>query len=141
MTRILVLCTGNSCRSQMAEAFLNHFGNGQIEAFSAGVSPSSLNPRAVKVMAEAGLDISHQKSNHVDDYLKESFDLVITVCDHAKETCPVFPNSKIVQHKSFEDPADAIGTEEEILETFRIIRDQLNSYCLQLTNELNPVLE
>lgn len=124
--KILILCTGNSCRSQMAEGFLKSF-DAELEVYSAGTNPSSqVHPRAVQVMAELGIDISNGKPENVDKYLDQSFDFVITVCDNAKETCPMFLGDVREQlHIGFEDPADAVGTEEEVLAEFRRIRDEI----------------
>ena len=129
MKRILVLCTGNSCRSQIAEGYLRHFGGDAVEVYSAGVEIHGVNPRAVKIMAEEGIDISHHTSNHVDEYAGIGFDLVITVCDHAKESCPVFPSGALTFHRNFPDPAKATGSEAEILAAFRDVRGQIKSYC------------
>jgi len=126
--RILILCTGNSCRSQMAEGFLKSFGT-ELELFSAGTNPSGkVNILAIKAMQEVGIDISNTKPKNVDQFLKFSFDYVITVCDNAKETCPVFLGKvKHRLHIGFEDPAEAKGTEEERLSVFRKIRDEIRS--------------
>lgn len=132
---ILVLCTGNSCRSQMAEGWLRKFGGDRFQIFSAGVEAHGLNPRAVAVMGEAGVDISSHTSNLVDDYLEKDFELVITVCDHAKEVCPVLPGAKKTVHHSFEDPAKATGSEEEILNAFRRVRDEIRSYSESLISD------
>jgi len=124
--RILVLCTGNSCRSQMAEGFLRSF-NGSYEVFSAGTEPAGkVNPFAVKVMQEIGIDISGQTSDHVNKYLDQEFDFVITVCDDANEKCPVFSGKvKKRLHVAFYDPALATGTDEEVLPVYRTVRDQI----------------
>ncbi|MBN1481811.1 arsenate reductase ArsC [candidate division KSB1 bacterium] len=124
--KILILCTGNSCRSQMAEGFLKSF-DAKLEVYSAGTNPSSqVHPKAVQVMAEIGIDISEGTPANVDGYLDHSFDYVITVCDNAKETCPMFLGDVKEQvHIGFEDPADAVGTEEEVLAEFRRIRDEI----------------
>lgn len=124
--KILILCTGNSCRSQMAEGFLKSF-NDFIEVYSAGTNPSSeVHPKAIKVMKEIGVDISTSKPENVDTFLKEPFNYVITVCGDAKETCPVFEGKvKNQLHIGFDDPADATGTEEEILAEFRRIRNEI----------------
>jgi len=128
MKKVLILCTGNSCRSQMAEGFLKSF-NDNLEVCSAGTNPSSqVHPKAVQVMSEVGIDISSNKPENVDKYLSQSFDFVITVCDNAKETCPFFTGE--VNHRphiGFEDPAEATGTEDEILNKFREIRDQIKN--------------
>ena len=124
--KLLILCTGNSCRSQMAEGFLKSF-DASLEVFSAGTKPEiEVNPKAVKVMDEKGIDIGNNTTDHVEKYLDASFDYVITVCDSAKETCPVFMgNVKHKLHMGFEDPAEATGTEEEQLKVYRKIRDQI----------------
>jgi len=123
--RVLVLCTGNSCRSQMAEGFLQEYGQGRIIAASAGVAPSSVNPNAIKVMQEVGIDISGHTSDPVEKYLDEPWDYVITVCDNAKERCPVFPRDVNKLHWPFEDPADATGSVDEVLDLFRRVRDEI----------------
>jgi len=126
MKRILILCTGNSCRSQMAEGFLKSFDN-KLEVFSAGTNPSGqVHPKAVQVMREVDIDISSGYPKNVDQFLSEPFDFVITVCDNARETCPVFLGKvKEQSHIGFEDPAEATGTEEEILAVFRRVRDEI----------------
>ncbi|MEP0862556.1 MAG: arsenate reductase ArsC [Ignavibacterium sp.] len=124
--RILILCTGNSCRSQMAEGFLKSF-DPELEVYSAGTKPADkVNPKAIQVMKEIGIDISDGVPEDVEKYINQSFDYVITVCDNAKETCPVFIGKVGKQlHIGFEDPADATGTEEEILSVFRKVRDEI----------------
>lgn len=124
--KILILCTGNSCRSQMAEGFLRSY-DPEIEVFSAGTEPSKkVHPKAVEVMKENGIDLSDHYPQKVDEFLDDAFDYVITVCGHAKENCPVFLGEvKQHLHIGFEDPAEATGTEEEILEEFRRIRDEI----------------
>ena len=124
--RLLILCTGNSCRSQMAEGFLRSFDE-RIEVFSAGTFPSArVHPNAVRVMNEVGIDLRTHQPKSVDQFLGQSFDFVITVCDHAKETCPVFVgNVGRHVHIGFDDPAEAQGTEEEILHVFRRVRDEI----------------
>lgn len=125
--RILILCTGNSCRSQMAEGFLKSF-DPELEVFSAGTNPAArVSPNAIRVMAEKGIDISSGYPKDVNRFLGESFDYVITVCDNAKETCPVFMgkvNSRL--HIGFDDPAEAKGSEEEVLSVFRRVRDEIS---------------
>lgn len=123
--RVLFLCTGNSCRSQMAEGLLRHFGQGLFEAFSAGTRPQGLNPAAVQAMREIGIDISGHKSQHVDAYLESGIDTVITVCDHAAANCPVFPGRAERIAWSFEDPAAASGNEEERMDVFRRVREEI----------------
>jgi arsenate reductase (thioredoxin) len=127
--KILVLCTGNSCRSQIAEGYLKHFAGEKAEVFSAGVETHGVNPRAIETMREDGIDISNHTSNNMDEYKQIDFDFVITVCDNAKERCPYFPSSAIKLHYNFPDPAKATGTEEEIKEQFRKVRDLIKSYC------------
>lgn len=124
--RILILCTGNSCRSQMAEGYLKSFDSA-LEVFSAGTRPAQrVNPNAVKVMAEDGVDISSGVPEDVEAYISKPFDYLITVCGNAKETCPVFTGKvKERLHIGFDDPADATGTEEEILSEFRRVRDEI----------------
>lgn len=124
--KILILCTGNSCRSQMAEGLLKSFDN-ELEVFSAGTNPSSqVHPKAIFVMNEVGINLNNNFPKKADQFINESFDFVITVCDNAKETCPVF-TGKVdkVLHIGFEDPAEAKGTDEEILNVFRKIRDEI----------------
>ena len=124
--RILILCTGNSCRSQMAEGFLKSFDE-NLEVYSAGTNPAErANPYAIKAMNEVGVDISNGIPENVDKYLSQSFDYVITVCDNAKETCPVFIGDvKHRLHIGFDDPADAVGTEEEVMPVYRRVRDEI----------------
>ena len=125
MLKVLFLCTENSCRSQMAEGLVNHDLTGQVQAFSAGVRPTRVNPLAIQVMAELGIDLSQHRSKSLDDLAGEHFDLVITVCDQAAEQCPIFPGDTEVMHMGFPDPAKATGTEAEILTVFRWVRDGL----------------
>jgi len=126
MKRILILCTGNSCRSQMAEGFLNSFDQ-NIEVFSAGTGPSDkVHPKAIQVMNEVGIDLSKSYPKNVDQFLDQTFNFVITVCDNARETCPVFSGTVEQNlHIGFDDPADATGSEEEIISVFRRIRDEI----------------
>ncbi len=124
--RVLVLCTGNSARSQMAEGLLRHLGGGEIEAFSAGTAPSVVHPLAVRAMGELGIDIGHQESKHLDQFRSWSFDDVLTVCDQAAESCPVFPGGARRTHWSLPDPAALEGEEEERLDAFRRVRDALD---------------
>ena len=126
MTRILVLCTGNSCRSQMAEGFLKSF-DPHLEVSSAGTHPASrVNPNAIAVMKEVGIDLSHAFAKSIDRFTNQSFDYVITVCDHARETCPVFTGKVIHRvHMGFDDPAEATGTGDEVLGTYRRVRDEI----------------
>ena len=133
MKRILVLCTGNSARSQLAEGYLQHFAGDRAEVFSAGVDPKGVNPLAVQVMAEDGIDISHHTSNHVDEYTAIPFDYVITVCDNAREQCPFFPSSAQRFHRSFTDPGHTPGV--DALTSFRQVRDEIKAYSRQFIEE------
>lgn len=123
--RVLILCTGNSARSQMAEGLLRHDAGDRFEVASAGTKPVGLNPLAVKAMAELGIDIAHHRSKSVDEFLGERFDYAITVCDSARETCPILPGVAARIHWSFEDPAAAEGSDEEKLAAFRRVGDAL----------------
>jgi arsenate reductase len=126
--RVLFLCTGNSCRSQMAEGWLRHLGGDRYEALSAGTRPQGVNPLAIRVMAEAGVDISGQRSKSVDELVGEDLDLLVTVCGGAKESCPVFLGKvKDRQHWPFDDPAEARGSEEQVLAVFRRVRDEIRA--------------
>lgn len=129
MKKILVLCTGNSCRSQMAEAYLRHYAAGRAEVYSAGVEKHGVNPRAAAVMKNDGLDISAHTSNTTEEYLHIPFDYVITVCDHARERCPYFPTTAQRLHHNFPDPAKAKGTDEEVMAEFTRVRDLIKTYC------------
>ncbi len=131
MKRILVLCTGNSCRSQMAEGYLRQIVGEKAEVYSAGVETHGVNPRAIATMKEDGIDISHHTSNNIDEYFNIDFDFVITVCDNAKERCPIFPTKAKKFHQNFPDPAKALGTEEEIAAQFRQVRQMIKNYALQ----------
>jgi arsenate reductase len=125
--RILFLCTGNACRSQMAEGWARHLLGDTVEPYSAGITPRGLDPRAVQVMAETGVDISRQRSKHVDEFRDVQFDLVVTVCDNAREQCPLYLGSAKQMHQSFDDPAAATGNEEKVLSVFRRVRDELRA--------------
>lgn len=128
MKRILVLCTGNSCRSQIAEGYLRYFANGRAEVYSAGVETHGVNPRAIATMKEDGIDISGHTSNNMEEYREMDFDFVITVCDNARERCPYFPSSAQKFHYNFPDPAKATGTEGEIMAQFRAVRAMIKTY-------------
>jgi len=128
MKKILVLCTGNSCRSQMAHGYLQFFAGDAAQIYSAGIETHGVNPKAIKVMAEDHIDISGHTSNNVDEYAEIDFDGVITVCDNANEACPFFPGKVQRFHQNFPDPAKAKGTEEEILDEFRRVRDMIKAY-------------
>ncbi len=135
MKNILILCTGNSCRSQIAEGYLRHFAGDQATVYSAGVETHGVNPRAIQIMAEDHVDISQHTSNNVDEYVNIPFDYLITVCDNAKERCPYFPTNAEKFHYNFPDPAKATGTEEEILEEFRRVRDMIKVYSNEFVNK------
>ena len=137
--KILFLCTGNSCRSQMAEGWANHLKGDIIDAYSAGVNPARLSSRAASVMAEAGVDISDHISKHPDDLQGIEFDYVVTVCDNARENCPVFTGKSKLIHKSFEDPACVIGTGEEVLEVFRKVRDEIRAFVETMPESLTEM--
>lgn len=126
--RVLILCTGNSARSQMAEGLLRHDSGDRFEVSSAGTNPKPVRPEAVAVMREIGIDISAQRSKHVDDFAGRSFDYVLTVCDHARETCPVFPAAMRMIHRDFPDPAALDAPEAERLALFRRVRDDLRAF-------------
>ncbi len=132
MKKILVLCTGNSCRSQIAEGYLRYFAESKAQVYSAGITTHGVNPKAIATMKEDTIDISAHSSNNVLEYQDIDFDFVITVCDNAQENCPIFSNtSKNTQkfHHNFPDPAKAQGTEEEIMQQFRIVREIIKNYC------------
>ncbi|MFH2060518.1 MAG: arsenate reductase ArsC [Pseudomonadota bacterium] len=141
--KLLYLCTGNSCRSQMAEGWTRHLKNDQIEVYSAGIETHGLNPNAVKVMAESGVDISGHKSQHIDEFKDIKLDYVITVCGNAHETCPLFPGGSKVIHVGFDDPpkmAEKLDNDEEKLNCFRIVRDQIKTFVEKLPEELTKRL-
>ena len=138
MKKVLVLCTGNSCRSQIAEAYLRHFAGEKAAIYSAGVETHGVNPKAISTMKEDGIDISQHTSNNIDEYFNIDFDFVITVCDNAKERCPFFPTKAKKFHQNFPDPAKATGTEDEILAQFREVRQMIKSYSQEfVTNYLS----
>lgn len=136
MKRILVLCTGNSCRSQIAEGYLKHFSKGKAEVYSAGIETHGVNPKAIAVMKEDEIDISKHTSNNIVEYHDIDFDYVITVCDNAKEQCPVFPSSAKQFHYNFPDPAKANGSEEEIMQQFRNVRDEIKEYSEEFVKSI-----
>jgi|UniRef100_UPI00404AD604 arsenate reductase (thioredoxin) len=131
MKKVLVLCTGNSCRSQIAEGYLRHSAGDKAKIYSAGVETHGVNPRAIATMKEDGIDISQHTSNNIDEYFNIDFDFVITVCDNAKERCPYFATKAKKFHQNFPDPAKSTGTEEEILEQFKQVRQLIKSYSQQ----------
>lgn len=133
--RVLILCTGNSCRSQMAEGFLRHYGSDRYDVESAGTRSSHVNANAIRVMKEIGIDISGQSSKTLDRFLDQPFDYVITVCDHANEVCPFFPGAKHRLHWSFPDPPQTEMATEEILDEFRKVRDMIGEKFRQAAQE------
>ncbi|MFA4901920.1 MAG: arsenate reductase ArsC [Desulfobaccales bacterium] len=135
MLKVLFLCTENACRSQMAEGLVNHDLAGRVQAWSAGVQPGRVNPRAIQVMAELGIDISQHRSKSVAELAGEQFDLVITLCDQAQQQCPIFPGDTEIMHVGFPDPAEATGTEAEIMVVFRQVRDALRGRLVPLLKE------
>ena len=126
--RVLILCTGNSARSQMAEGLLRHDAGDRFEVESAGTKPGQVRPEAIAAMREIGIDISSHRSKHVDEFQNQSFDYVLTVCDNAKETCPIYPGQTNRIHQNFEDPAAVQGSDEERLTVFHRVRDQIRKY-------------
>ena len=135
MRRVLVLCTGNSSRSQMAEGLLREIGDGRFEVASAGTRPSRVRDEAIAVMGELGIDISGHRSKHVDEFSGQRFDLVLTVCDDAREVCPVFPGGTVHVHHAFEDPAAVEGPEDVRLAAFRRVRDDIRAYLATFPRE------
>ena len=136
MKKVLVLCTGNSCRSQIAEGYLRHFAGDQAVIYSAGIETHGVNPMAVATMKEDGIDISAHTSNNVDEYRDIDFDYVITVCDNAQERCPYFPAGAKRFHQSFRDPAKATGTPEQISDEFRKVRTEIKNYSADFVNRI-----
>lgn len=135
MKKVLVLCTGNSCRSQIAEGYLRHFAGNKALIYSAGIETHGVNPKAIATMQADGIDISAHTSNNIDEYRNIGFDFVITVCDNAKENCPYFPTQAVKFHYNFPDPAKATGTEEEIKAQFAEVRDLIKRYAQNFVNE------
>jgi len=135
MKRILILCTGNSCRSQIAEGYIARFAGDKVAVYSAGIVAHGVNSKAIAVMKEDGIDISGHTSNNVIEYAGIDFDYVITVCDNAKEQCPVFPSKAKKFHQNFPDPAKARGSDEEIMKAFREVRNIIKAYCKNFVEE------
>ena len=135
MKKVLVLCTGNSCRSQIAEGYLRHFAGDKAAIYSAGIETHGVNPKAIEIMKEDGIDISNHTSNHIDEYRDIDFDYVITVCDNAKESCPYFPSNAIKFHYNFPDPAKAVGDEQEVMYEFRKVREMIKAYAKDFVAE------
>lgn len=136
MKKILVLCTGNSCRSQIADGYLKYFAGDKAEVYSAGVETHGVNPKAITTMAEDGIDISKNTSNNVLEYENIDFDYVITVCDNARERCPYFPTKAEKFHYNFPDPAKFVGTEEEIKAEFARVREMIKTYCKDFVEKI-----
>lgn len=142
--RILFVCTGNACRSQMAEGWARYLFADSIEAFSAGVAPDGVDPRAVAVMKEAGVDISNARSKHVSEFDGQSFDIAVTVCDHAREVCPIIPGAAMTYHKGFEDPpmlARGLIGEEEVLNVYRRVREEIRRFVQGLPDLIEEMKE
>ena len=137
--RVLILCTGNSARSQMAEGLLRHLGEKRFEVFSAGTQPSRVNPLAIEAMRELGIDLGGQRSKSVDEFRGQEFDYVITVCDRANRDCPVFPGRTERIHWSFDDPAEAVGERSERLAVFRRVRDEIEGHLREFVEHYKPV--
>ena len=135
MKNVLILCTGNSCRSQIAEGYLRHFAGDNAYIYSAGIETHGVNPLAIKIMFEDEIDISAHTSNSMEEYRHINFDFIITVCDNAKERCPFFPSKAKKFHHNFPDPSKAEGTKEEILREFRKVRQQIKDYCKLFVTE------
>jgi arsenate reductase len=136
MKKILVLCTGNSCRSQIADGYLKYFAGDKAEVYSAGVETHGVNPKAIATMAEDGIDISQNTSNNVLEYENIDFDYVITVCDNARERCPYFPTKAEKFHYNFPDPAKFVGTEEETKAEFARVREMIKTYCKDFVEKI-----
>ncbi len=135
MKNILVLCTGNSCRSQIAEGYLKHFAGKKARVYSAGIETHGVNPKAIATMRADGIDIAGHTSNNLEEYKHIPFDYVITVCDHAKERCPFFPSSAKKFHHNFPDPAKATGTTEEVAAQFNAVRNEIREFCLKFVKD------
>lgn len=136
--RVLILCTGNSARSQMAEGLLRHDAGDRFEVFSAGVDPAmAVRPEAVSVMGELGIDLSGHRPKHVNGFANDNFDYVLTVCDHAREVCPIFPGKAVIIHHSFLDPGNSPGTPDEKIALFREVRDQIREYLRTFPPDLS----
>ena len=133
--KILILCTGNSCRSQIAEGYMRFFVQNKADVYSAGIETHGVNPKAISIMKEDGIDISNHTSNNIDEYANIDFNFVITVCDNAKERCPFFPTKAVKFHYNFPDPAKATGTDAEITEQFRSVRELIKEYCKNFSTE------
>lgn len=133
--KVLFICTHNSARSQMAEGFLNALHGDKYEAYSAGINPAKVNPYAIEVMAEIGIDVSKHRSKSIEEFRGKNFEYVVTVCDHARETCPFFPEGEIFLHKGFMDPAEFKGTEDEVLTEVKRVRDEIKDWIEKTFDE------
>jgi arsenate reductase (thioredoxin) len=129
--KILFLCTGNSARSQLAEALMRHFRGQEFEVFSAGTDPKGVHQNTIEVLREIGIDASSQTSKHIDDLFIREFDYIITLCDSAAQNCPVFFGKGVKMHHGFDDPAAATGRDQDVLESFRKVRDQIKKFILE----------
>jgi arsenate reductase len=138
MLKIMFLCTGNSCRSQMAEGLARYYGKGLVEVFSAGLTPAGVNPYAIRVMAELGIDISGQSSKRIDEELLLKMDIIVTLCGHAEALCPRTPEGVRRVHWPIDDPVGAVGTDEQIMEEFRRARDEIKEMVIGLLKEFEP---
>ncbi len=134
MKNILVLCTGNSCRSQIAHGYFEYFSDENVKIFSAGVETHGVNPKAIATMKADGIDISNYISNNIDEYRGQNFDYILTVCDNAKERCPYFPSNAVKFHQNFPDPPKFVGTEEEVITEFARVRDLIKVYCKEFVS-------
>ena len=134
--KVLFLCTGNACRSQMAEGWARHLRGDVIDAYSAGTFPAGVSERAIQVMAEAGVDISNHRSKHLAEYIGQDFDYVVTLCDSARELCPMFPGGAQMIHQPFDDPAGAFGEYDQVLRVFRQVRDQIRRFIEPMPENL-----
>lgn len=135
MKKVLVLCTGNSCRSQIAEGYLRNFAGDVADIYSAGIETHGVNQKAIQTMKADGIDISGHTSNHINEYMDIEFDYIITVCDHAKESCPYFPSKAVKLHQNFPDPAKATGTGSEIDVEFERVRNIIRGYTQAFTQQ------
>ncbi|MDB5155815.1 MAG: Protein-tyrosine phosphatase, low molecular weight [Mucilaginibacter sp.] len=135
MKKVLVLCTGNSCRSQIAEGYLRHFAGNKAEIYSAGIETHGVNPKAIEVMKRDGIDLSAHTSNNINEYMDIDFDFVITVCDNAKESCPYFPSNAVKLHHNFPDPAKATGNDEQVMDKFCEVRDLIKEYAKKFAED------
>lgn len=137
--KVLFVCTGNACRSQIAEGWARHLKSDVIEAYSAGVSPATLSSRAASVMAEAGVDISMQRAKHIDDVSDIEFDYIVTVCDNARGYCPIFPGAGKLIHRTFEDPSFMVAGEKEVMTAFRKLRDKIRAFVETMPESLEKL--